>query len=165
MAQGGYWVDTVHRVAGRLDIERRVLDRVEIADGNLYCARHVDDEETFTYRETWIIPDKCWTLSRFTFREHFRPDLDFWKIEPDPAIVDGPVWRVADGFLDLGVYEGSHYDLQDADEFADALSAGELTPGAAVEILNALDSLCRELLANGYSGQKILKQYAPGLPR
>lgn len=165
MAQGGYWIDTEQRVAGRLDIERRDLDRVEVANGNLYCARHVDDEELFTYRETWIIPGKCWTVTRFTFTEIFTPGTDFWKIEPDPARVDGPVWRVADGFLDLGVYEGSHYDLQDADEFADALSIGELSPDTAVEILHALDSLCRELLANGYSGQKILNKYAPGLPQ
>ena len=89
MAQGGYWVDTEQRVAGRLDIERRDLDQLEIANGNLYCARFVDDEETFTYRETWIIPGKCWTLSRLTFRENFRPDLGFWKIEPDPAWLAG----------------------------------------------------------------------------
>jgi hypothetical protein len=165
VAQSGYWVDTAQHVAGRLDIERRDLDRVEVANGNLYCARHVDDEETFTYRETWIIPDKCWTLSRFTFREDFRPDLDFWKIEPDPAVLDGLVWRVADGFLDINLFEGSHYHLEDADEFADALATGELSSSAAVEILNALDALCRELLANGYSGEKILSRYAPGLPQ
>ena len=62
------------------------------------------------------------------------------------------------------MYEGSHYDLQDADEFADALSAGELSSDEAVKILYALDSLRRELHANNYSGQQILNRYAPGLP-
>ncbi len=164
MAQGGYWIDTTSRIAGRLDIERVTLDRLEIAGNNLYCARHVDNEEDFTYRETWIISARCWTVNRFTFRENYGPGMDFWKLEPDPAVADGPMWRVTDGFLDVHLFEGCRYDLLDADEFADALRTGDLSSDTAAEILYALEHLCRELETNGYSGQAILRKYAQGLP-
>jgi predicted RNA-binding protein associated with RNAse of E/G family len=140
------------------------LDRLEIANHRLFYARAIPEDASVHYQETWLIPDQGWAVTRFAFRDHLRTGAIDWKMEPDLVRQDGSLWRVTNGLLDLDVYEGARYDLEDADELAEAMSTGAISLEDGFAALHALNSLCRALRRHGYSGRSLLREYAPGLP-
>jgi predicted RNA-binding protein associated with RNAse of E/G family len=159
----GLTVDTVgQRVCDR-DGHWYPVDRLITEGQTLYYARPVPFD-TITYHERWLIAYANLSFSRFTFRDEAPHKVD-WYIEPDIIEVEGHFWRVKDGFIDLEVYEGSHYRLDDADELADGLLSGDITPQEAAAVLFALDRLCEGLRDHGHSGAQLLALFAPGLPR
>jgi predicted RNA-binding protein associated with RNAse of E/G family len=62
------------------------------------------------------------------------------------------------------IYEGRRYEVQDADELADALETGEITLAEAASALRSLHTGTGILAGNGCSGAALLTRYAPGLP-
>jgi predicted RNA-binding protein associated with RNAse of E/G family len=163
VARNGYFVDTDEHTVGQFGGDVYALDCLNMAPGALYYARQIPRDPFITYQETWLIPNERWAITRFTFHEHLQLTAIDWKLETDWVEIDGPIWRVHDGFLDLELYDGSHYDLADADEFAEALAASEISLDDGTRTLHALDRLCRALRHHGYSGESLLRQYAPEL--
>ncbi|MHB8577392.1 MAG: hypothetical protein ACYDCQ_18935 [Dehalococcoidia bacterium] len=164
MAKGGYVVDAAARTVGGPGGDTYALDRVEVVQGRLFLARSIANNASIFYHESWIMPVQGWVITRWAFHEQLRATAIDWKMEPNQVEVDGPLWRVSDGFLDLDVYEGSRYDLDDADELADALAAGTISLAEGLVALHALNTLCKALRRHGYSGHSLLREYAPGLP-
>lgn len=165
MSVDGYRVDTNARTVGGLHGPQFALDQLEYAGSTLFYARSIPDDRFITYQKTWLIADQNWAVTRFTFHEHLRARAIDWKIEPDPISIDGAVWHVTDGFIDLDVYEGTHYELEDADELAEALLGGTIAIVDTARALHALDAVCKELHTSGYSVTELLRRFAPQLPR
>ena len=139
------------------------LDRLEVAGNTLYYARPLDFD-ILKYHERWLIPGQGWSISRFQFTP-LEPDPVDWYIETELMSVDGPLWTVRDGFLDMMLWEGQRSRLDDADELGEAVEDGFLSPQEAAAILRSLDRLCDELHENGNSGAALLAKYATDLPR
>ena len=78
--------------------------------------------------------------------------------------VEGPLWTVLDGYLDMMVWEGKRARLDDADELGDGLDADSISAQEAASVLRSLDRLCDALHENGNSGAALLERYAPDLP-
>jgi predicted RNA-binding protein associated with RNAse of E/G family len=156
-------------VAARRVLERDgrwyALDRLATTDSGLYYARPVAGSDHFHYHERWLLPDHTWSVSRFTFHDHLREGRVDWYIEMDAIEAKDGRWRVSDGYLDVAVWEGSRYEVWDADELADGLRDGEISPEEAIAALHALHRLATCLSKNGYSGAALLADFAPGLPR
>lgn len=140
------------------------LERLEHIDGALYYATPIASSANFNYHERWLLPEHGWSLSRFRFIGRPSQGLD-WYIETDTIEVKGNLWTVRDCYLDVAVFEGSHYEVWDADELAEGLTAGEISIEEAAKALESLNRLCRLLTKNGYSGAALLAELAPGLPR
>ena len=156
--------DTAGRRMRTRDGHWRPLDRLTLAPSGLYCALTFAGNPHFSYYECWLLPGPGWVVSRFSWYSQLPPRHD-WYIEPDLIEIDAPVWRQRDLYLDLEVYEGDHYELVDADEFADGLAAGEISSHEAVAALRTLQQLCAALHRNGFSGRALLEEFAPDLPR
>ncbi len=155
----GSVVDT--RALTVLDRDGRLhpLNRMELADGVLYHARFVDFH-LFDYHERWLLPEHGWAISRLRF---FGDPHQDWYIEPDLIAVEDHLWTVRDGYLDVNVDEGQRYWLDDADELAEGLGAGDITLVEAMAVLSSFHSLQRALRECNYSGQALLDRYAPDL--
>jgi len=154
-------------VAQRLVRDRRgrwhPLQRLMVGESGLYLGLPRVEDAHFTYRELWLLPEQGWSVSRFQYQPHVQPQVD-WYIETDPIAIDGSLWHVRDGYLDLMVYEGVRYELLDADELAEGILAGHINQAEAVEALCSLDRLCRALHRLGFSGRALLDELAPDLP-
>jgi len=72
---------------------------------------------------------------------------------------------IRDGFIDVELYEGLRYEIDDIDEFTEAMASGELTTGEALQVLRSLDIVSRALRENGFSGQALVRAWAPDLPQ
>jgi predicted RNA-binding protein associated with RNAse of E/G family len=164
MARGGYVVDTSALMVGQPGGPLWALDRLELAGGRLYYALSIAGDPSISYQETWLIPDEGWAITRFRFQpQPVSPAID-WKLETDWIEAHGDTWLVHDGFLDLAVTEGLRAELEDADELAEAIRAGEIALEDALAVLQSLDRLWRALRQRHYSGLALLRDYAPGLP-
>jgi predicted RNA-binding protein associated with RNAse of E/G family len=159
---GGSTVDAAARTIRDRNGRTYALDDVVVAESGLYFARTILNDH-FWYQERWMLPAGPWVVNRFGFHPH-RTDAVDWYIETDVVERDGDLWHVRDGFLDLFVYEGARYHVDDADELAEAIERSEISMADATAALRALDRLCDELEANGCSGAALLRAHAPGLP-
>lgn len=159
----GSLVDTVaHTVRDRNGVTYPVEDLRVIGDC-LYYARPTPGNPLFFYQERWLLPEHGWVINRFDFHEHLRATAIDWYMETDRVEVDETRWQVSDGYLDLNVYEGSRYELEDAGELADGIHAGEIPLRDGLATLHALDALCQALRRHHFSGVALLYEYAPGL--
>jgi len=136
--------------------------RLELGADGLYYARPIATSRTFHYHECWLLPAQGWVISRFAFLPGQR-EVD-WYIETDRIEVSGPLWQVEDGYLDLFVFDGSRYEVLDADELADGIEAAEIPLAEALGALRSLNALCGELRRLDFSGAALLREYAPDLP-
>jgi len=160
------------------------LDRLVVAGRTLYYARpiggsdmdvwreHGYSEEAvaaalqqriFDYHERWILVDQGWSISRLAFLPTAEHPID-WYIETEIIAVDGDRWHIGDGYLDVEVHEGSRYHVDDAEELAEGLAAGEISVSDAVSALTSLGRLCEALRSNGCSGAALLAKFASQLP-
>jgi len=156
-----------------IDVEgKRVFDRdrvwhpaerLEVAGGALYYVRPTPGQDHFRAYERWLLPAQMWCVARFDFHDHFTDRVD-WYIEMDFIEVEGGIWRVRDGYLDVAVWEGSRYEVWDADELAEGMLAGEISVEEVARALDSLNRLSLALKRNGYSGAALLAEYAAGLP-
>lgn len=161
---GGSTVDVAKRQVCDRDGCWYDLDRLEVSGGALYYARAMTNFDLVTYHERWLLPDQSLSVTRFTWAPGVEPHFD-WYIETDLIDVARPLWTVRDGYIDLGVFEGSRYFVEDADELADALESGEIPVAEAAVVLRALERLCEELRSNGNSVSALLSGHASGLPK
>ncbi|HEX6032473.1 MAG TPA: hypothetical protein VFY90_13655 [Tepidiformaceae bacterium] len=155
-------MDTATRRVCDRDGEWYPLDRLEIAGGTLYYARPLDFR-LFDYHERWLLREQGWSISRLRFRPHVPAPMD-WYIETEIIEVEGDLWKVRDGYLDMEVWEGHRSRLDDADELAEGLESRAITLPEAAQLLRSLDLLCDALHQNGNSGLALLERYAPNLP-
>jgi predicted RNA-binding protein associated with RNAse of E/G family len=141
------------------------LEQVTIADGQLYWGRPTPESEWAAYQERWLLPTPGWTIDRFVFRPEHRARFDWdWRIETDRIAVTGSRWSVHDTYLDVTVYEGIRYDVDDADELADGVVQSKIPLAEALDALHALSRLCTALRRHRCSVTAILREYAPKLP-
>jgi predicted RNA-binding protein associated with RNAse of E/G family len=158
----GAVVDVKQRCVCDRDGEWYPFDRLEVAGNTLYYARPLDFD-ILRYHERWLIPDQGWSISRFQFTP-LEPDPVDWYIEMELIDVEGSLWTVLDGYLDMMVWEGQRARLDDADELGDGLDADSISAQEAASVLRSLDRLCDALHENGNSGAALLERYAPDLP-
>ena len=157
-------IDTASRRVRDRDGRWYPLDELLVAGESLYYARPVDDSEHFSYYWKWLLPIPGWVVSRARFHDHIVQPFD-WYIETDFIDVEGPLWHVRDGYLDVELWEGRRYHVDDAHELANGLACGEITTAETAAALDALGRLCAALQRGGYSGRELLAEFAPGLPR
>ena len=153
---------------------QRVLDR----DGMWHDVQHLTEspsglfyerplyprpDQVLEHHQRWILPSHGWVINRHRFLPHAERPVD-WYIEPEIIKAEGGVWRIQDAYLDVFVFEGSRYELDDADEFGEALALGDITLDEGVQALEALARLLRALECHEFSGAALLREYAPGLP-
>jgi predicted RNA-binding protein associated with RNAse of E/G family len=140
------------------------LDALVLSDGTLYAAGPLPDNPRFRGFERWFLPAQGWVVGRFGSRPGQRPmDCD-WYIDLDEIVVQGQSWHARDRLLDVKVFEGRRYEVDDADELADCLAEGTIASADAQAALRSLNALCRALERLNFSVPALLAEYAPGLP-
>ena len=161
---GGALVDVARECVRDRNGQIYPLDQIAVADGALYYARSIQANRLFDYQWRWIVPARDLVLNRFRFHAHARRRPD-WYIETDFTDISGGLWTVSDGFLDIEVYDGVRYEVEDAGELAEAITAREIPLDEAVRALTSLDRVCETLRRNGCSGRALLNELAPTLAR
>ncbi len=147
------------------------VDGLRIADSGVYYERPIGGREPsertpgqlFYHQQRWILPAQGWVLNRFAFFPDFPRPVD-WYIETEIITVDGPLWRIADGYLDVEVLDGVRYEVDDAHELAEGMLRGDISLTDAAVALTSLHELCQALERLDFSGAALLTEYAPGLP-
>ena len=104
------------------------------------------------------------SISRRDWRHGHDGHLD-WYIEPDLIEVHGEEVHIIDGFLDVEVYEGSRYEVDDIDEFAGAVADRTLSMEEGLAVLASFHRISTELRLNGFRGTALLAKWAPDLPQ
>lgn len=140
------------------------LDDLVLGGGGLYFTGHFPDNPRFRRFERWALPDQGWVIGRFEAYPGQRPMAEDWYVDLDAISVDGAVWRIEDRLLDIGVFEGRFYRIEDLDELADSIERGEIGVPEATAALRSLHELTRALERLDFSGAALLREYAPGLP-
>jgi hypothetical protein len=142
------------------------VERMLVGDGVLYYGRPLSNgaDIGFDYHELWAFDALDLVVSRLRFLRG-APDKIDWYIETDPIDVDGDVWRIRDGYLDVCLYERERYRLEDAGELAEGLASGAIFAADAVRALQSLERVLALLERNGRSGAALLAELAPGLPQ
>jgi predicted RNA-binding protein associated with RNAse of E/G family len=161
---GGAVVDTEMRQVCDRNALWYPLDELVVDGGTLYYARPIEGNALFSYHWRWLLPEQAWVINRFRFHAHVLDPMD-WYIETDLIDVDGPLWRVRDGYLDIEVFEGVRYELRDADELAEGLATGDIPLAETIIALESLNRLCVALRRHRFSGWSLLEEFAPGLGR
>lgn len=162
----------------RIHVDERVLhDRLgrtvpaldlAIAGNAMYFRtepwHHADPtvESRIRQHERWALPDLQLFVHRFTLLDGTMP-YD-WYVDLDRITVSGGIWTIEDQLLDVEIYEGRRYLVRDADELAEALENGAMSPAEATAALRSLHALAGILTDNGFSGAALLAKFAPGLP-
>jgi predicted RNA-binding protein associated with RNAse of E/G family len=147
------------------------VDNLTVTPAGLYYGRVVGLPEPinrapgqlFFHQQRWILPAEGWVLNRFDFFADV-PEPSDWYIEPELIAIGDGTWSIRDGYLDVEVWDGQRYHIDDADELASGLSSGEIAVADAVSVLLALDRLVDALKRLDCSGRALLAEYAPGLP-
>ncbi|MGA7672061.1 MAG: hypothetical protein WBW04_16660 [Nitrolancea sp.] len=159
-----YVIDTVTRTVGNGTYGPIALNRLNVSADVLYYAGRIAPGGNSYQQETWILASQGWSVTRFRNDGNGPTPAFDWKLEPDWAEKHDRHWQIRDGYLDLVLFEGTRYYLEDADEFADALTDGRLTLNEGTNVLRSLNELCLALTRHDYSAASLLEEYAPGLP-
>ncbi len=159
-----HFIDTRARTVGNANHGPFKLNRLEMAAGSLFYSRSVTIDSGPHFQDTWLLPDQGWSVTRFRNDQGARASMFEWKLEPDFVTVEGPLWHVHDAYLDLSLYSGGRYELEDVDEFADAIASNRLSLDQSLNVLRAFNRLCDALRRLQNSGAALLHEYAPGLP-
>lgn len=101
-------------------------------------------------RESHVLPKLGIEISRFGYREAYRPENPFdYYIDIVQVPEQGECWTVRDLYLDVLVFDGERAEILDTDEYLAALQEGHLaTDEAALESAHAL---LNNLATFGYS--------------
>lgn len=151
-------------VRGRDGITVYPLESLVVAGDALYAAYFPTEHPRIERLEQWLLAGQGWNFNRFTVRPSQKPPVHDWYIDIDQTERTGNRWWQRDCLLDVSVHEGRFYVVEDADELADALEAGEISLQEANAALRALQQLCHALPLHGLSGAAVLSAFAPGLP-
>ena len=157
-------IDPIAKRVRDRDGEWHGVDELQIEGRVLYYGRPLDPWPAmqFDYHEMWAFADLDVTVSRLRFFPN-APDAIDWYVETDPIDIVDDVWHLRDGFLDVCVYEGSRYRVEDAGELADGLATTTISVEEVGRALRALDRVLRALDANQCSGAALLRSWAPEL--
>jgi predicted RNA-binding protein associated with RNAse of E/G family len=167
----GAEIDVAGRRVRDRDGQWHAITDLAVAASGLYFVREPDEIDAVDPHrgrlrwpyERWLLPDAGWTATRHALPADHDDRLD-WYIEPEIITATDAGWAIRDAYIDVRVYEGQRYLVDDADEFAEALAAGEMSVEEAVVTLQSLDRLCRALQRLRFSGHALLREFAPGLP-
>jgi predicted RNA-binding protein associated with RNAse of E/G family len=164
-------IDTITRRVRDRDGLWYPLDRMVVADGGLFYSRPIGSSaeqhrvpgQLFHFHQRWILPKQGWVVNRMSYFPDVPEPMD-WYIEPEIITVNGDTWRIRDSYLDVEVYDGLRYCVDDAGELAQGLRDGDISVREAAKALEALDQLCVSLKRLDFSGRALLAAYAHGLP-
>jgi len=167
----GCTIDLAQRLVRDRDGCSYSVDGLVSTGGGLYYERPIGsrapDEraagQLFYFQQRWVLPAEGWVVNRFAFFADVPRPID-WYIETEIIDVSGSLWHVHDGYLDVDVFDGIRYEVEDAGELADGLLEGAISAGDAASALASLDRLCLALGRLNFSGAALLAEYAPELP-
>lgn len=136
------------------------LDRLKVTDSALYYGCSFQPGERFMiFVERWLLPSPMWTISRFTMPSHTGRFWCDWYVDFDRIVVDAESWNCYNCLLDAGIHEGVGYEVEDADELAEAIQSGSVSIADASAALRSLGLLGQELRALRFSGMALLKKH------
>ena len=126
----------------------RQLTRLEHTSYGLHYANDVPDHPHLIHVETHLLPTLDLMVSHFTQR----PDTPYpSRFYCDMASVQtGPeVWTMRDLYLDVSISKEGIPRLLDADEYAEAVLEGHLTPDEQRRALASAERVVNGLFAHG----------------
>ncbi|WP_426718206.1 DUF402 domain-containing protein [Corynebacterium auriscanis] len=145
-------------IANQINIDpkgnQRHVDRYEVNNGCLYMGR-VADHPDFSYLESWLLPEHNLRVSRFHFREGFKPSQELYV---DIALItqesthDSAVWTTRDLYVDLVSHNDGTWDLLDLDELGAAVESGYITAKEAATALITTQSAIDGISTQGFAG-------------
>ncbi|MGI8747458.1 MAG: DUF402 domain-containing protein [Deinococcus sp.] len=126
----------------------RFLARHELTQAGLHYANEVPDHPQLVHVETHALPSLDLLISRFTHRPGSpsapRFYLDMASVQPGEA-----VWTTRDLYLDVVIETGGTPRLLDADEYAEAVLEGHLSPDEQRRALLSASRAVNGLFAHG----------------
>jgi len=140
------------------------LDSLVRGAETLFIAGTLPGNPRFRSFQRWLLPAPGWVVGRFAAHPGQRPMAEDWYIDVDAIRIQDDLWRAEDRMLDVSVFEGQRYTVDDADELADCLDQGLISVADAAIALRSLHTLCRTLERLAFSGRALLAEYAPDLP-
>lgn len=139
-------------VAGRTNVDpkgtTRPVDTYRTTSWGLYLARPAD-HPSFSYLESWLLPDLGLRATVFHFTPGHERDQDFYVDVGDYERPLGPgaPWHGEDHYVDLVVRTGRGTEVLDVDELLEAHVAGLLdaatTERALLRTTTAVDGIAR----------------------
>lgn len=138
------------------------LELAEVANGRLHAGRRVTETPRFNYLEAWVVPEEGWAIAQFS--RDGTPVPPEWYVETEIIEVTGSKWSVQDGYIDFLVFEGSHYEIQDMNELADGIAAGDISIEEGLRVLHSAHRLAEALKAHGFSCTALLATYGFAAP-
>jgi uncharacterized protein len=127
----------------------RPVDHYEVTDFGLYVARPFQNHPRIQSWEAHLIPRLGLQVNVFHYFEGHKASHDFYldimRIERK-----GHQWCTEDYYLDLLVFQGSHVQMLDTDEYLHAVQDGTLSADQASFALMTAHKTMNELGAFGY---------------
>lgn len=144
---------------GRFNIDpkgnERPVESYALRDGALYMGRQADHQD-FDYLESWLLPAHNVRISRFHFREGFKPTqelyVDIALIHHENNADGGEVWTTRDLYVDLVSHTDGHWDLLDLDELGAAIEEGYLRASEVATALITTQSAVDGIASQGFDG-------------
>ena len=120
--------------------------------GFSYCAVFNEARGPIWCRESHVLPTPGVEISRFGYREAYRPENPFdYYVDIVGVPEQGEFWTVRDFYLDVLVYDGERVKILDTDEYLAAIQEGHLTAEEAAHALTALHAFINGLARHGYN--------------
>ena len=155
-------VDLIKKQVVETDGKTYHLNKYVIDNGILYyCCQFENTNSWVKYKERWLFSSQGWVINRFTLHAKDPPFWCDWFIDIDSIEVREDNWVVYNHFLDVGVHEGVGYEIEDADELADAVKYGTISNIQLVQTLRSLDDLCHLLQKFRFSIRTLLFEFSP----
>src|SRR5690348_9145504 len=101
------------------------VDALVLGNGALYVAGQLPGNPRFRAFQRWLLPVEGWVVGVFHAHPGQRPMAEDWYIDVDEIVVTGDIWHAQDRLLDVSVFEGRRYSVDDADELAESIEQGE----------------------------------------
>lgn len=120
--------------------------------GFSYCALFNEAQHPQLWaREGHVLPKLGVEVSRFGYREAYRPENPFdYYVDVISVPEQGGLWTVRDLYLDVLVYEGERVKILDTDEYLEALKEGHFLAGEAAHALEKAHAFVNGLAQRGY---------------
>ena len=127
----------------------RAVDVYRETAAGLFLSRPVVEHPSLLHQHSWLLPALGIRVTDFVFRPGHERDQDYY-IDVADVTRDGDVWHTEDHYLDLVVHTGSHTDVEDVDEYVEAVAAGLLPARAAERAFRTSTRTYAGLAAHGH---------------
>lgn len=122
----------------------------------LYLSREMQGHPSFSWVESWLLPDLGLRVTDWWFTPGQERDQDFYLDIVDVER-DGDVWRTVDHYLDIVVRVGRDSTVIDLDEYVEAVATGLLDRTAGERALAASHRALAGLSEHGHDPGRWLR--------